>query len=141
MLRLARVPRLLSTTYAPSSALVVVPAARTMATRAPARPLHVAPTPEEESALLAAEIAEIEKWWKAPRWKGIKRTYSARDVATKRGTLKQTYPSSAMAKKLHSLLADKAAKGLPVHTSTCPRRRRSGPSADGRQWAQSTPCR
>ncbi|KAA8904960.1 isocitrate lyase [Sphaerosporella brunnea] len=80
------------------------------------RPLHNPPTPEEEEALLQSEIAEIEKWWQEPRWKGIKRPYSARDVATKRGRLEQSYPSSVMAKKLFSLLSERADQGLPVHT-------------------------
>jgi isocitrate lyase len=80
----------------------------------------VAPTPEEEEAILQSETEAIEKWWQSPRWKGIKRPYSARDVATKRGTLEQSYPSSVMAKKLFSLLSERAEQGLPVHTSTTP---------------------
>lgn len=119
MLRLTRIrplPRLLSTpaTYTSSSTFTI--ATRSMSSR----PLHIAPTPEEEGAILENEVATIEEWWKSPRWKGIKRPYSARDVATKRGTLEQSYPSSTMAKKLYSLLADKAEKGLPVHTSMSP---------------------
>ena len=81
------------------------------------RPLHIAPSPEEEETILQSDIAAIEEWWRSPRWEGIKRPYSARDVATKRGTLAQAYPSSTMAKKLFSLLSEKAEKGLPVHTS------------------------
>jgi len=79
--------------------------------------LHIAPTPEEEDALLQKEIESIEAWWKSPRWKGINRPYSAREVATKRGTLKQEYPSSKMAQKLYSLLEARAKEGKPVHTS------------------------
>jgi isocitrate lyase len=82
-----------------------------------ARPVHLAPVPEEEESRLQFEIAAIEQWWKSPRWKGIKRPYSARNIATKRGTLHQSYPSSEMAKKLFSLLSENAEKGLPVHTS------------------------
>lgn len=56
-------------------------------------------------------------WWASPRYKGIKRPYSAEDVVSKRGALQQTYPSSLMARKLFNLLEEKAAKGEPVHTS------------------------
>jgi isocitrate lyase len=121
MLRLPRIrplPRILSTptSYSPQSAFWVT--ARMSSSTA--RPLHVAPTPEEEEAILQSETEAIAKWWQSPRWKGIKRPYSARDVATKRGTLEQSYPSSVMAKKLFSLLSERAEQGLPVHTSTTP---------------------
>jgi isocitrate lyase len=82
-----------------------------------ARPLHVAPTPEEEDAQFASEVADVEEWWKSPRWKGIKRPYSAADIVSKRGSLKQEYASSQMAKKLFGLFTERAKEGKPVHTS------------------------
>lgn len=78
--------------------------------------LHHAPTAAEEDARFKADIEEVEKWWASPRFKGIKRTYSATDVVSKRGTLPQTYPSSYQAKKLFSLLTERAAEGKPAHT-------------------------
>lgn len=81
-----------------------------------ARPLHIAPSPEEEDALFDAEVRAVKQWWDSPRWKGIKRPYSAADIVSKRGTLKQEYPSSATAKKLFGLLKERAAAGEPVHT-------------------------
>ena len=60
---------------------------------------------------------EDEDWWASPRYKGIKRPYSAEDVVSKRGALQQSYPSSLMARKLFNLLEERAAKGEPVHTS------------------------
>jgi hypothetical protein len=115
MLRLPRIrplPRILSSTNIPNSTFVI-----TTRMSSTARPLHVAPTPEQEEAALEAEIKAIEEWWSSPRFKGIKRPYSAREVATKRGNLPQTYPSSEMAKKLFSLLSERSSQGLPVHTS------------------------
>ncbi|KAI5813096.1 isocitrate lyase [Pyronema omphalodes] len=114
MLRLPRIrplPRILSSANIPNSTFVI-----TTRMSSTARPLHVAPTPEQEEAALEAEIKAIEEWWSSPRFKGIKRPYSAREVATKRGNLPQTYPSSEMAKKLFSLLSERSAQGLPVHT-------------------------
>ncbi|KAK9330843.1 isocitrate lyase [Lipomyces starkeyi] len=73
---------------------------------------------DQESAYLNAEIKQIEEWWATPRFKGIKRPYSARDVATKRGTLAAPapYPSSIQADKLFALFSERASQKLPVHT-------------------------
>lgn len=71
-----------------------------------------------EDALFDAQVAEIEAWWKTDRYEGIKRPYSAVDVATKRGTQDQSYPSSVMARKLFDLIKERSSKGEPIHTST-----------------------
>ncbi|KAL0636094.1 mitochondrial 2-methylisocitrate lyase [Maublancomyces gigas] len=81
-----------------------------------ARPLHIAPSPEEEDTLFDAEVQAVKQWWDTPRWKGIKRPYSAADIVSKRGTLKQEYPSSTAAKKLFGLFEERVAAGEPVHT-------------------------
>lgn len=70
-----------------------------------------------EDALFTEQVAQVNEWWASPRYKGIKRPYSAEDVVSKRGTLQQVYPSSLMARKLFNLLEEKAANGEPVHTS------------------------
>ena len=72
-------------------------------------------TPED--AIFDEQVAQVNDWWASPRYKGIKRPYSAEAVVSKRGTLQQSYPSSLMARKLFNLLEAKAAKGEPVHTS------------------------
>lgn len=70
-----------------------------------------------EDALFEQQVRDVEAWWSSPRYKGIKRSYSAADVVSKRGSLQQTYPSSLMARKLFNLLNERAAAGKPVHTS------------------------
>jgi isocitrate lyase len=70
-----------------------------------------------EDALFEEQVQAVKAWWASPRYKGIKRPYSAEDVVSKRGTLPQSYPSSLMARKLFNLLEERAAKGEPVHTS------------------------
>ncbi len=80
--------------------------------------LHEQDKPKAEDALFEAEVKDVRDWWATERYQGIKRTYSAEDVVSKRGTLQQTYPSSLMARKLFNLLKERAAKGEPVHTST-----------------------
>lgn len=73
-----------------------------------------------EEALFEQQVRDVQAWWDSPRYEGIKRTYSAEDVVSKRGSLQQTYPSSLMARKLFNLLNERAAAGQPVHTSRCP---------------------
>jgi isocitrate lyase len=72
---------------------------------------------EAEDALFDAQVQQVKEWWASPRYKDIKRPYSAEDVVSKRGALQQTYPSSLMARKLFNLFEERAAKGEPVHTS------------------------
>lgn len=72
---------------------------------------------QAEDALFDAQVQAVKDWWASPRYKGIKRPYSAEDVVSKRGALQQSYPSSLMARKLFNLLEERAAKGEPVHTS------------------------
>lgn len=70
-----------------------------------------------EDALFEQQVKDVEAWWKTPRYEGIKRPYTARDIVSKRGSLQQSYPSSLMARKLFNLLNERAAEGKPVHTS------------------------
>ena len=72
--------------------------------------------PQFEDDIFTRQIQQTEEWWSSPRYKGIKRPYSAEDVVSKRGTLQQVYPSSLMARKLFNLLEERAKEGLPVHT-------------------------
>lgn len=72
---------------------------------------------QAEDALFDEQVQAVKDWWASPRYKGIKRPYSAEDVVSKRGALQQSYPSSLMARKLFNLLEERAAKGEPVHTS------------------------
>ena len=72
---------------------------------------------QAEDALFDEQVQTVNDWWASPRYKGIKRPYSAEDVVSKRGALQQSYPSSLMARKLFNLLEERAAKGEPVHTS------------------------
>lgn len=72
---------------------------------------------QAEDALFDEQVQAVSDWWASPRYKDIKRPYSAEDVVSKRGALPQSYPSSLMARKLFNLLEERASKGEPVHTS------------------------
>lgn len=71
-------------------------------------------TDSSEDIKFKEQVVQVNEWWTSPRFDGIRRTYSAEVVVSKRGTLQQSYPSSLMAKKLFSLLEGKSAKGEPV---------------------------
>ncbi|KAJ1551554.1 isocitrate lyase 1, partial [Nowakowskiella sp. JEL0078] len=60
----------------------------------------------DEQLTFENEVAEVENWWNSDRFRkfDVKRTYSAKDVVRKRGTLQQTYASDTQAKKLWNLL-------------------------------------
>ncbi|KAL1873996.1 hypothetical protein VTK73DRAFT_647 [Phialemonium thermophilum] len=69
-----------------------------------------------EDALYTQQLKDVEAWWATPRFKGIKRPYTAADVVSKRGSVQQSYPSSVMARKLWNLIQERLAAGKPIHT-------------------------
>ena len=69
-----------------------------------------------EDEIFEDRVREVQQWWSSPRFRGLKRPYSAEDVVSKGGALPQSYPSSLMARKLFNLLHKKAANGQPLHT-------------------------
>lgn len=73
-------------------------------------------TGNKEDGLFDQQVQDVQEWWASPRFKGIKRTYSAEDIVSKRGTLQQVYPSSTMALKLFNLIKAREATGQPIHT-------------------------
>lgn len=69
-----------------------------------------------EDALFQQQVEAVEAWFASPRYKGIKRDWTAADVVSKRGSLQQSYPSSVMARKLWNLILERQAAGEPIHT-------------------------
>lgn len=54
--------------------------------------------------LIESDEQSIQQWWRNERFKGIVRPYTARQVASLRGTFRQEYASNIQAKKLWALL-------------------------------------
>uniref|UniRef100_A0ACD5WE84 Uncharacterized protein n=1 Tax=Avena sativa TaxID=4498 RepID=A0ACD5WE84_AVESA len=71
---------------------------------------------EEEEARFDAEVAEVGAWWSTERFALTKRAYTARDVVLLRGTLRQSYASGEMAKKLWRTLKAHQAAGTASRT-------------------------
>ncbi|KAK7203147.1 Icl1 isocitrate lyase [Myxozyma melibiosi] len=61
---------------------------------------------DAEQRQYEADVAAVKKWWADPRWKHTKRVYTAESIVQKRGSLKISYPSSDMSKKLFALLQE-----------------------------------
>ena len=76
------------------------------------------PSLADEEARLDAVTSEIQTWFESPRFANIKRPYTARDVATKRGGFPTTplNPVNIQAQKLFALFSRAAKAKKPVHT-------------------------
>ncbi|KAF6137456.1 hypothetical protein GIB67_009932 [Kingdonia uniflora] len=70
----------------------------------------------EEEGRFEAEIAEVQSWWNSDRFKLTHRPYTARDVVSLRGNLKQSYGSNELAKKLWRTLKNHQANGTASRT-------------------------
>ncbi|KAG5242081.1 Isocitrate lyase family protein [Salix suchowensis] len=70
----------------------------------------------EEEGRFEAEVAEVQAWWSSERFKLTRRPYSARDVVSLRGSLKQSYGSNDMAKKLWRTLKTHQTNGTASRT-------------------------
>lgn len=58
-------------------------------------------------------MAEVEAGWSTERFKLTRRLYTARDVVSLRGTLRQSYASGELAKKLWRTLKSHQAEAVP----------------------------
>ncbi|KAI9568603.1 isocitrate lyase [Boletus coccyginus] len=72
-------------------------------------------TSHERNTFLA-QVAQVEQWFKSPRFARVKRPYTAAQVVSKRGTIPIKYPSDIQGKKLFALLSEHAKNGTPSHT-------------------------
>ncbi|EMS48729.1 Isocitrate lyase [Triticum urartu] len=81
-----------------------------------ASPLSAPSLIMEEEGRFEAEVAEVGAWWNTERFRLTKRPYTARDVVLLRGTLRQSYASGEMAKKLWRTLKAHQAAGTASRT-------------------------
>ncbi|XP_022970972.1 isocitrate lyase-like [Cucurbita maxima] len=70
----------------------------------------------EEEGRFEAEVAEVHAWWNSERFKLTRRPYSAKDVVSLRGSLRQSYASNELAKKLWRTLKTHQANGTASRT-------------------------
>lgn len=65
---------------------------------------------QHEQSQFDKNVARIEGWWKSPRQRHLRRTYSAASVAALRSTIQHDYISSTQARKLWTLLNEHRAE-------------------------------
>ncbi|KAL0536611.1 hypothetical protein IC582_025565 [Cucumis melo] len=70
----------------------------------------------EEEGRFEAEVAEVQAWWNSERFKLTRRPYTAKDVVSLRGSLRQSYASNDLAKKLWRTLKTHQANGTASRT-------------------------
>ena len=70
----------------------------------------------EEEGRFEAEVAEVQQWWNTDRFRLTRRPYTARDVVSLRGSLRQSYASNDLAKKLWRTLKTHQANGTASRT-------------------------
>lgn len=70
----------------------------------------------EEEGRFQAEVAEVEGWWNTERFKLTRRPYTAKDVVALRGSLRQSYGSNELARKLWRTLKTHQANGTASRT-------------------------
>lgn len=75
------------------------------------------PSLEQEDTLLQQRVQEMENFFRLPRFRDIKRSYTATSVALKQGSMPVlSLPSTMLADKLYSILTRAAEASKPVHT-------------------------
>lgn len=66
---------------------------------------------DAEEAAFQSEVAAVKEWWRGPRWRHMKRPYTAEQIVAKRGNLEIQYPSNHQAKKLWKVLEERFGVG------------------------------
>jgi isocitrate lyase len=85
-------------------------------TRLTDNPDFVPPAPTPDSAL-DQEVAALSRWFKSPRFDGIERLHTAREVAEQRGTIRTDYTvAREAAEGFHARLRELYAQGRSITT-------------------------
>ena len=68
------------------------------------------------SLLKKQKVEKVKQWWASPRFKLVKRPYTAEQIVSKRGTIPTEYRSNLQAKKLWQILQQNKRTGHTSHT-------------------------
>ncbi|KAL8713981.1 MAG: hypothetical protein Q9220_002127 [cf. Caloplaca sp. 1 TL-2023] len=72
-----------------------------------------------EDQVFEADVKAVRQWWTAPRWRYIRRPFTAEQIVAKRGNLRIDYPSNAQSRKLWDILESKFRDGETSLTYGC----------------------
>ncbi|KAI9312409.1 isocitrate lyase [Dichotomocladium elegans] len=71
---------------------------------------------DQEELEFRQEVERVKQWWASPRFKLVKRPYTAEQIVSKRGYFPVEYRSNAQAKKLWTILQRNKRTGTTSHT-------------------------
>ncbi|KAF1804563.1 isocitrate lyase [Mucor lusitanicus] len=71
---------------------------------------------DQEQLEFEQEVERVKQWWASPRFKLVKRPYTAESIVSKRGYFPVEYRSNVQAKKLWKTLQHNKATGETSHT-------------------------
>lgn len=71
---------------------------------------------DQEQLEFEQEVERVKQWWASPRFKLVKRPYTAESIVSKRGYFPVEYRSNVQAKKLWKTLQQNKATGQTSHT-------------------------
>ncbi|KAI7891921.1 isocitrate lyase [Mucor mucedo] len=71
---------------------------------------------DQEQLEFQQEVDRVKQWWASPRFKLVKRPYTAESIVSKRGNFPVEYRSNTQAKKLWKILQQNKATGGTSHT-------------------------
>lgn len=73
-------------------------------------------TIDQEVFEFQQEVEKVKQWWSSPRFKNVKRPYTAESIVSKRGYFPVEYRSNVQGKKLWKTLQRNKATGGTSHT-------------------------
>ena len=71
---------------------------------------------DQEEQYFQEEVGKVKEWWASPRFKLVKRPYTAESIVSKRGYFPVQYRSDTQAKKLWKRLQEHKRDGTTTHT-------------------------
>ncbi|KAI9472881.1 isocitrate lyase [Zychaea mexicana] len=71
---------------------------------------------DQEETEFRQEVEQVKQWWTSPRFKLVKRPYTAEQIVSKRGTIPTEYRSNGQGKKLWDILQHNKRTGNTSHT-------------------------
>ncbi|KAF2654423.1 isocitrate lyase [Lophiostoma macrostomum CBS 122681] len=74
---------------------------------------------DAEEQKFQQEVEDVKKWWQDSRWRYTRRSFTAEQIVSKRGTLKITYPGNELSKKLWNIVEGRYKNHEASYTYGC----------------------
>ncbi|KAL9082461.1 MAG: hypothetical protein Q9159_006413 [Coniocarpon cinnabarinum] len=74
---------------------------------------------DAEQAAFDAEVKAVKQWWSDSRWRHTRRPFTAEQIVSKRGSIKQEYANNEMSRKLWNILETNVKDGQASFTYGC----------------------